>query len=562
MNNGSNKKCKTLYYIRSKNVYANNEYENKSERKKGHVFIKVSEANGRNFPYRKRKSEKKKNYELIFQSCQQSKLPVCTIRNFKKKKIRNTWEQILLEKVHDATNKINEKVLSLLKICIIKIYNFSSKLKIKNEKIVRDSLKYLNIENEEIQSNYSNIQNPINISRTPKKKLRDNCCRCILRDNSVFNSENLKRGYYEMNNTNIYKENNFMKCKDLHELFNEKTDHTNNILNNCAHLNEKTNKFVSEDEHIGSNLRNIRNFYISVINKNTNTKKVRKISLMEICKNPYFFISQNFFSTLESYLALNHCLLYIKKNQGEMSQIHNNFFSTLINVDDVNFLEENVSTSILRHIIKRLNSLFQIPTNNINSIEFCLYIRSNDKEEAVYFTEQNTYKYSILIFLNARNDNYIEFPKNGLRIMTTMGNCLIYECNKNSFGSNIFKFDISEEKIFFLKLNLKYDINLHRLFINEANTKKYVEEFSKESILTELNRNMLKNQNVLSNNDFINNTFNTYNAVNFYSMNNHHSYIKKHIESINEKLMEININRIKSVTSLKNTNADAYYTNL
>lgn len=66
------------------------------------------------------------------------------------------------------------------------------------------------------------------------------------------------------------------------------------------------------DANNNPDMQNIKNFYISVINKKSNVKNVRKVSLMEVCKDPYFFISQNFLSDLESYLALNHCLLYIK----------------------------------------------------------------------------------------------------------------------------------------------------------------------------------------------------------------------------------------------------------
>ncbi|CRG93911.1 conserved Plasmodium protein, unknown function [Plasmodium gallinaceum] len=563
MNNGPNKNYRAMYYIRSKNVHVNNTYENKLERKKGYVTIEISEINEKNFSCRKNK--KKKNYELIFQGCQHM-FPTCNIKNFTKKKIKNTWTKILLEKFHDTTNKINEKFNSIIKICIIKVNNFSTKLSKKKEKILRDSLKYLNIENEEVQLNYTNMQNFINISRVlPKKKLRDNCCRNFLQDSSEFNSKNFKKAYYEMSNTNTYTDGNFMKCKDLNGLFNKKLTHKNNICNNYIYSNEQASKFVSGNENFRSDLQNIRNFYVSIINKNTNTKKVRKISLMEICKNPYFFISQNFLSDLESYLALNHCLLYIKvKNQKEMSQIYHNFFSILINIDDINFLEENVSTSILRHIIKRLNSLFQIPTNGISSIEFCLYLKSIDKEDSVHFIEQNIYKYSILIFLNAKNENYIEFPKNGLRIMTIIGSCLVYECNKKSFDSNIFKFDISEEKIFFLKLNLKYDINLHRLFINEMNTNQYAEDFSKQNKLTELYGNILKNQNIFYGSQFIDNTYNKCNANNMHLMKNHYSYIKKNIESINEKIMELNMNYMKNLflRSSKHLKNNEHYSTL
>lgn len=214
-------------------------------------------------------------------------------------------------------------------------------------------------------------------------------------------------------------------------------------------------------------LQNIRYYHVTTVSRKTKKRKLRKVSLIQLCEEPHFFISEKFLSETESYLALNHCLMYVQKNQDKLVKIHDNFFSTMINVDDVMFLGQRVSTSILRLTMNRFKSLFHIPVDDVDALEFCLYMKEEQSDlnntQPFHFREHNMYRYSIIIFLNTKTSSFIDFPNKGLKIMLILGNCLIYECNQIN-SSNPFKFHIAEDKIFFLKLNLTHDLQMHELF--------------------------------------------------------------------------------------------------
>ncbi|SOV18088.1 conserved Plasmodium protein, unknown function [Plasmodium gaboni] len=554
MNNGSNKKFVIVHYIKNEDSNQNkNNSKKKKEKKTGYVTIEISRVDDRKFANKKRKNQ------LILDRNSRNDFPSRSSKNISKKKIKdNTWTNTLLDKLQGATTTINQKITSFFKICIFN----SKELKMKNDMIVRDSFKYFNTEDNEQYINSTNLINTINDKM-------DN----ILSQHINVNNDNLYSKNFNMHfNDNSNINNNFMKDnilngKNLNNKFaNKKMIDASKLWKKDMSANNVMNYKDKGKVDINNNpdMQNIKNFYISVINKKNNVKNVRKVSLMEVCKDPYFYISQNFLSDLESYLALNHCLLYIKKNKGELSQIHHNFFSVLINVDDVHFLEENVSTSILRHTIKRLNSLFKIPIDDITSVEFCLYLKNSEENEPIIYTEKDIYQYSILIFLSSKSGNFIEFPFNGLRIMTVIGNCLIYQCNdKKNTNKHIFNFNISDEKLFFLKINLKENIYLYKMFqgqkpVNHSN----MDEVCKQNKITELYTNVFKNKNTLPFEQFMKTSPNETNTINIDSMKNHYSLVKKNMECINKRLMELNINRMRSLfIKAKNARSNNAYPN-
>ncbi|SOV18367.1 conserved Plasmodium protein, unknown function [Plasmodium sp. gorilla clade G2] len=554
MNNVSNKKFVIVHYIKNEDSNQNkNNSKKKKEKKTGYVTIEISRVDDRKFANKKRKNQ------LMLDRSSRNDFPSRSSKNISKKKIKdNTWTNTLLDKLQGATTTINQKITSFFKICIFN----SKELKMKNDMIVRDSFKYFNTEDNEQYINSTNLMNTIN------GKMDNILSQHINVNNDNLYSKNFNMHFNDNNNIN----NNFMKDnilngKNLNNKFaNKKMIDASKLWKKDMSANNVMNYVDKGKVDINNNpdMQNIKNFYISVINKKNNVKNVRKVSLMEICKDPYFYISQNFLSDLESYLALNHCLLYIKKNKGELSQIHHNFFSVLINVDDVHFLEENVSTSILRHTIKRLNSLFKIPIDDITSVEFCLYLKNSEENEPIIYTEKDIYQYSILIFLSSKSGNFIEFPFNGLRIMTVIGNCLIYQCNdKKNTNKHIFNFNISDEKLFFLKINLKENIHLYKIFqgqkpVNHSN----MDEGCKQNKITELYTNVFKNKNTLPFEQFMKTSPNETNTINIDSMKNHYSLVKKNMECINKRLMELNINRMRSLfIKAKNARSNNAYPN-
>lgn len=266
-------------------------------------------------------------------------------------------------------------------------------------------------------------------------------------------------------------------------------------------------------------LQNIKYYHVTTVSKKTKKRKLRKVSLIQLCEEPHFFISEKFLSETESYLALNHCLMYVQKNQDKLVKIHDNFFSTMINIDDVTFLGQHVSTSILRLAVKRFKSLFHIPSDNIDSLEFCIYMKEEQADlkntQPFHFREHNMYKYSIIIFLNTKTFSFIDFPNKGLKIMLILGNCLIYECNQIN-SSNPFKFHISDDKIFFLKLNLTHDLQLHELFTisKETENDTVQSDFVKEE--DNMNNQMVSDnaQSNTSNNNSNNNSNTNKNTAN------------------------------------------------
>ncbi|ETW16585.1 hypothetical protein PFNF135_05008 [Plasmodium falciparum NF135/5.C10] len=554
MNNGSNKKFVIVHYIKGEDSNQNkSNSKKKKEKKTGYVTIEISRVDDRKFANKKRKNQ------LMLDKIRRNDFLSRSAKNISKKKIRdNTWTNTLIDKLQGATTTINQKITSFFKICIFN----SKELKMKNDMIGRDSFKYFNTEDNEQFINSANLMNAMNVKMDNMLSQHIN----INKDNFNFNNFNMHfNGNSNINNKfmkdNIFNGNNLnnkfanKKMIDASEIW-KKDIPANNIMN---YVDKR-----KVDANNNPDMQNIKNFYISVINKKSNVKNVRKVSLMEVCKDPYFFISQNFLSDLESYLALNHCLLYIKKNKGELSQIHHNFFSVLINVDDVHFLEENVSTSILIHTIKRLNSLFKIPIDDITSVEFCLYLKNSEENEPFIYTEKDIYKYSILIFLSSKNGNFIEFPFNGLRIMTVIGNCLIYQChdNKNT-NKHIFNFNISDEKLFFLKINLKENIHLYKMFQGQKPvTPSNMDEVCKQNKITELYTNVFKNKNTLPFEQFMKTKPNETNTINIDSMKNHYSLVKKNMECINKRLMELNINRMRSLfIKAKNARSNNPYPN-
>ncbi|CAC9699161.1 conserved Plasmodium protein, unknown function [Plasmodium sp. DRC-Itaito] len=554
MNNGSNKKFMIVHYIKGEDSNQNkSNSKKKKEKKTGYVTIEISRVDDRKFANKKRKNQ------LILDKSNRNDFLSRSAKNISKKKIKdNTWTNTLLDKLQGATTTINQKIASFFKICIFN----SKELKMKNDMIVRDSFKYFNTEDNEQFINNTNLMNTMNLKMDNMLSQHIN----LNKDNFNFNNINMHCNGNNSINNNFMKDNIFNEKNFNNKFANKKMIDASKIWKKDISANNIMNYVDKRKVDMNNNpyMQNIKNFYISVINKKNNVKNVRKVSLMEVCKDPYFFISQNFLSDLESYLALNHCLLYIKKNKGELSQIHYNFFSVLINVDDVHFLEENVSTSILRHTIKRLNSLFKIPIDDITSVEFCLYLKNSEENEPFIYTEKDIYKYSILIFLSSKSGNFIEFPFNGLRIMTVIGNCLIYQChdNKNT-NKHIFNFNISDEKLFFLKINLKENIHLHKMFQGQKPvTHSNMDEVCKQNKITELYTNVFKNKNTLPFEQFMKTNPNETNTINIDSMKNHYSLVKKNMECINKRLMELNINRMRSLyIKAKNARSNNAYPN-
>ncbi|SBS93860.1 hypothetical protein POVCU1_026810 [Plasmodium ovale curtisi] len=563
---GSSKKVITVYYI--KNGVANEGMERKVKGgprggvKRGCVTIEITPVEGEKHAFKKREND------IILSSRKRDEYrPMSTKKIHSQKKLKETWSKAVFDMLHDTTNRLNEKINSLFSVCILKSGYLSNDLKINSKMLEDESLNYFNAERARMLLSCAGVYDKNICSKEhsygslPMAKIRkfqsihDKFSPC-----NSLTEKYKKTGYTYIDSApddSITRFSTFINSpfhKNLPEinttLFN-RTIGTRSYSNNKGrHINKKNNKI----------------FYISVINKKTNVKNVRKISLMEICNYPHFFISQGFLSEVESYLALNHCLLYVKKSKGELSQIYNNFYSILINIDEVNFLEEKVSMSILRHIIKRFKGLFKIRTNDITSIEFCLYIKSDDQSEVTNFTEKYIYKYSIIIFLNNKNDNFVIFPNSGLKIMTVTGSCLIYECNvddnvggnsNNSASGNIFNFDISEEKLFFLKLNLRENINLQEILESRMNSSSPFEHLYRDINLRDYHvqpssPNEQYPYNRLANKNLYKNA-----PTSTDLMQNHHSYVKKNMDIISKEIMQLNVNRMNNLL-LQANNGKAY----
>lgn len=312
-------------------------------------------------------------------------------------------------------------------------------------------------------ANSESLQNVYN----QNKFMYANAMQCVALNN---------RRLLEVNQTmNQHMQNNgvFNWWAQYNKLQNDDMD-TNTIEDIPAVPNQDSCQLISFEkssikgvQEANMELQNIRYYHVTTVSKKTKKKKLRKVSLIQLCEEPHFFISEKFLSETESYLALNHCLMYVQKNQEKLVKIHDNFFSTMINIDDVMFLGQHVSTSILRLTMNRLKSLFHIPIDNMDALEFCLYVKEKQEDlqntQPFHFREHNMYRYSIIIFLNTKTSSFIDFPNKGIKIMLILGNCLIYECNEIN-SSNPFKFHVAEDKIFFLKLNFTNDLQMHALF--------------------------------------------------------------------------------------------------
>ncbi|SBT77593.1 conserved Plasmodium protein, unknown function [Plasmodium ovale] len=562
---GSSKKVITVYYV--KNGVANEGMERKVKGgprggvKRGCVTIEITRVEGEKHAFKKREND------IILCSRKRDEYrPMTKKKIYSQKKLKETWSKAVFDMLHDTTSRLNKKINSLFSVCVLKSGYLSNELKTNSKMLEDESLNYFNAERARTLLSCAGVYDkkihskehshgslpmakirkfqPINDNFSPCNSLEEKYNKTGYTYNDSAPDDSMTR-FSTFINSPFH--NNIPAMNT--SLFN-RTIGTRSDSNNEGHIKKKNNKI----------------FYISVINKKTNAKNVRKISLMEICSYPHFFISQGFLSEVESYLALNHCLLYVKKSKGELSQIYKNLYSILINIDEVKFLEEKVSMSILRHIVKRFKGLFKIRTNDITSIEFCLYIKSDDQSEVTNFTEKNIYKYSILIFLNSKNDNFVIFPNSGLKIMTVTGSCLIYECNvgdnvgsnsNNSASGNIFTFDISEEKLFFLKLNLRESINLQEILESRMNS---------SSPFERLNRDInLRDYRVQASSPNGQCPYNRLGYKNLHKnaptstdiMQNHHSYVKKNMDIISKEIMQLNVNRMNNLL-LQANNGKAY----
>ncbi|SBT79592.1 conserved Plasmodium protein, unknown function [Plasmodium malariae] len=550
MNKQPNKRYIHVYYVKKNDKYRR--HGKRCEREKGYVTIEITRIDERKCPYRKRK-----NQELL-QNDQTNEFLQSSIKNFsKKKKIKKTWTKILYDILHHTTNSINQKINSFLKFFVLHSEYFSRALNISRETLVQDSFKYFNSENARRMINCTSSsmyeqkfhQTQIT-SATPERRdsfhkfqiLSKNIIPCNHLMGIFDKTEGSDKCYAKDIMTNL--------CDIKNKIQDKNIDQTNEsfFINDKASSNETISMLDTSNEQNNLEKQNVKNFYISTVNRKTNAKNIRKISLIEISVDPQFFIFQDFLTDLESYLALNHCLLYVKKNKKELTEIHQNFFSILINVDEVKFLENKLSKSVLRHIVRRLNSLFKIPTNDICGVEFCLYLKNNDMCEAPNFSEKNMYTYSIIIFLNNKNTNFVEFPYCGLKIMTKTGNCLIYEHKKNVSNNNIFKFGMSEEKLFFLKINLKDHINLHMLIGRKHAKLKHDQLFEKNKMTyISPNKNNSKNNTLYSYNQYFNEFFPIPVPNNTNLMRNSYLCVKKNMDIINKQIIQLNTNSMRDL---------------
>ncbi|GAB67228.1 hypothetical protein PCYB_112490 [Plasmodium cynomolgi strain B] len=584
------KKYITVYYCRNGGRNQGKDRKKIPEINEGYVTIEITRMNQRIHPYRKAKNQ------LIFPkgSSQSSKrrsnangrdsginrvgergrkfLSSC-INSFLNENAKWSWTKILLDLVHDTKNRINEKINAFLKVCVLSADYFPNELQINDDTMTmmmsggtNGSVNYFNAERAKMLLESASVYDKKYTTKgiTTQGRFSPSGCLPINGDsfrhanaNGLHYIEGVRDNYYAQNITNF---NSFNKSLFNHNLWGQSSFFSMRNSGNDSYLPQNWGPPYLHTHSAPPKKQNVKNFYISVVNKKTNVKEVRKISLMEICSSPYFFLCQGFLSDLESYLALNHCLLYLKKNKAELSQIHVNFFSSLIDVDEVNFLEEGVSKSILRHAIRRLTTLFKIPTDDIKSVEFCVYIKGSEQMEILNFTGQNIYRYLIFIFLSSKKGNFLEFPKSGLKIMTMIGNSVIYECSgvgsdsspgvDSNSDNTAFKFDLSEEKLFFLKVNLKENVDLHQVLVRETGAAATGgKSLPRTATFAELSYAGSPNATYSYNYSPPHVTSNRVNltSVGFNPVINPFSCVQQNVDTISKEIMQLNMNSMRNL---------------
>ncbi|EUD68644.1 hypothetical protein C922_01044 [Plasmodium inui San Antonio 1] len=605
---GRDKKYITVYYCRRNGETDQGKGRNKMQQiNKGYVTIEVTRMNQRIHPYRKGKTQpilpkgssqssqrrgpsssrdsgidrvRKRGREFLASS----------IKSFLNENAKCSWTKILLDLVHDAKNRINEKINAFLKVCVLSEDYFPNELQINDDTITMmmgggpiGSVSYFNAERAKIllesASVYDKKCNTKGGITTQGRLSRSRCLPingdCFGQANAygVHNSAGVRDNYYAHNMTNF---NSFNKSLFNRNLWGQSSFFPIRNLGNDSYLPQNwgtpyLHTHAAALHYAPSKKQTVKNLYISVVNKKTNVKEVRKISLMEICSSPYLFLCQGFLSDLESYLALNHCLLYLKKNEAELSQIHANF-SSVIDVDEVNFLEEGLSKSILRHAIRRLTTLFKIPTDDIKTVEFCLYLKGSQQMETLNFTGQSIYRYLIFIFLSSKKGNFVEFPQSGIKLMTIIGNCLIYECSAVESDSRVgghskpknngFKFDLSEEKLFFLKVNLKENVDLHQVLVRKTGPASTIgKSLPRAATFPELSCAGSPNATYSYNYSppYGHATPNRVNltSVGFNPVINPSSSVQHNVDIINKEIMQLNMNSMRNLY-LKTKTAEDY----
>ncbi|KJP85711.1 hypothetical protein AK88_04632 [Plasmodium fragile] len=584
---GPDKQYITVYYCRNGGTTQRRDRKKMPEMNKGYVTIEITRMNQRIHPYRRAGSQfmfpkgnsqggKRRGIDHVrhcgIDQVKHSGRDFLTncINASLNENAKGSWTKILLDLVNDTKKRINEKINSFLKVFVLSAdYYLPNELQINDDAVTMmigggptGSMTYFNAERAKMLLESASVYDKKCTTKgiTTQAKFPPSTCPRINGDtfrhanyNIVHNNAGLRNNYYAQNMTNL---NSFNKSFFNSALWGQSGFFPMHNSGNDSYLPQNWGTSYLHTHSAPSKKPNVRNFYISVVNKKTNVKEVRKISLMEICSSPYLFLCQGFLSDLESYLALNHCLLYLKKKEEELSQIHTNLFSSLIDVDEVNFLEEGVSKSILRHNIRRLTTLFKIPTDDIKSVEFCVYLKGSEQMETLNFTGQGIYKYLILIFLTSNKGNFLEFPHCGLKIMTMIGNCVIHECsgagadsNQNNTG---FKFNLSEEKLFFLKVNLKENIDLHQMLVRETGAAATGgTSFPRSPTFAELSCAGSPNATYSYNYSppYANVTSNRVNltSVGFNQGTNPFSCVQHNVDTINKEIMQMNMNAMRNI---------------
>ncbi|CAA9988988.1 conserved Plasmodium protein, unknown function [Plasmodium knowlesi strain H] len=586
------KKYITVYYCRNSGRNQGKDKKKIQETNKGYVTIEITRMNQRIHPYRKAENQ------LIFRKrCSKSgkwsrsassvdnsidrardrgKDSLASfINSFLNENSKWNWTKILRDLVHDTKNRINEKINAFLKVCVLSADYFPNEWPENDDTMTMmmgggptGSVSYFNAERAKMLLESASVYDRKCTTEgiTTQGRFSAPSCPPINRDcfgyanaNGVYNNAGVRNNYCAQNMTNL---NSFNRPLFNHNLWGQSDFFPIHNLGDNSYLPQNWGTPYLHTHAAPSKKKNVKNFYISVINKKTNVKEVRKISLMEICTSPYLFLCQGFLSDLESYLALKHCLLYLKKNETELSQVNMNLFSSLVDVDEVNFLEEGVSKSILRHTIKRLTTLFKIPTDDIKSLEFCLYIKGSQQMETLNFTGQSIYRYFILIFLSGQEENFVEFPQSGLKIMTIIGNCVICECfGVRNYSNPIadfnlnntsFKFNLSEEKLFFLKVNLRENVDLQQLLVEEmGDVATGDKSLPRTATFAELSCASSPNA-TYSYNYFPPHSHVTSSRVNLTSVGsnpvtNPFSCVQQSVDTINKEIMQMNMNSMRNL---------------
>ncbi|ANQ09037.1 Uncharacterized protein PCOAH_00033400 [Plasmodium coatneyi] len=590
---GPDKKYITVYYCRNGGTNHGKNRKERQEINKGYVTIEITRMKQRIHPYRKAESQlifrkrssksgrRRGNASSMDSGIDRVRDPgkeslASCINSFLEENAKWSWKKILLDLVNDTKNRISEKINAFLKVFVLSADYFPNELQINDDAMTMmmgqgptGPVSYFNAERAKMLLESASVYDKKCTTEGVTTQGRFSASRCLpingdsfghANDNGVHNNAGVRDNNYYIHNLNNL--NSFNRSLFNHNIWGQSGFFTTPNSGNDSYLPQNWEPPYLHTHSAPSKKQNVKNFYISVVNKKTNVKEVRKISLMEICSSPYFFLCQGFLSDLESYLALNHCLLYLKKKKAELSQINVNLFSSLIDVDEVNFLEEGVSKSILRHAIRRLTTLFKIPTDDIKSVEFCLYIKGSEQMETLNFTRRSIYRYFIFIFLTSEEGNFMVFPRSGLKIMTSIGNCVICEFsgveNDSSPSNSGFKFDLSEEKLFFLKVNLQENVDLHQLLVKETGAAATAgTSFPRASTFAELSCTGSPNANYSYNYSpphahVISNRMNL-TSVGFNPVINPFSCVQQNVDTINRKIMQLNMNSMRNLYLRTNT---------